>query len=54
MQMVLDETVRCGSLRAYLEAGATCVFVWGKGARRAEVEVGLRLECVGSALGLDF
>jgi len=39
-KMVLDESVRRG--KAYLEAGATCVFVWGgsqKGVSRAEVEV---------------
>ncbi|KAF5379187.1 hypothetical protein D9615_005988 [Tricholomella constricta] len=38
-EMVVDEAVRRG--KAYLEAGATCVFVWGgspKGVTRAEVE----------------
>jgi 2-methylisocitrate lyase-like PEP mutase family enzyme len=38
--MVLGEAVRRG--KAYLEAGATCVFVWGgnvRGVKRAEVEV---------------
>jgi 2-methylisocitrate lyase-like PEP mutase family enzyme len=40
---VVEEAVRRG--RAYLEAGATCVFVWGgsgRGVRRGEVEILVR------------
>ncbi|KAF8068933.1 phosphoenolpyruvate phosphomutase-domain-containing protein [Lyophyllum atratum] len=41
--MVLEEAVKRG--KAYLEAGATCVFVWGGGQRgvsRSEVEILVR------------